>query len=102
RVNRLVLVRCLAEERNHPLTDSILSGVAEPVRDTCAGNRSSKTIRLCHGPHRHEATIAPTLDAESVAVNRIASDYFVYTCHDVAQITPTEILHVRASEGFTL
>src|SRR6266511_2640263 len=102
RVDSLVLVCSLAEEWNHPLADSILAGVAEPVRDSGTGNGSAKTIRLRDGPHRHESTVAPTLDAESIAVDRIAPNDGVDAGHDVAQIAVSEILDVRAGEGLPL
>src|SRR2546423_34637 len=101
-VDLLVIVRGGSEERNHPLADTILSGITQPVGDSSASDRCLEAMALSHCPHRHEAAVAPATNAESSSVDRIRSQNFVEAGQYVAQVAMPEIFDIRARECLAL
>src|SRR5262249_27699364 len=97
-VNLGIFVDGLAEIREHPLVDAILSVVALPVHDAGAGDRGFESVRLRDGPHRHVSAVAPADDAEALGIDgRLVQD-FVHAREDVREVAVAEVLDVALRE----
>src|SRR5205823_7386096 len=88
--------------RNHPLIDQVLAIVTLPVGNTGASNSGVETIGLRNSPHGHVTAITPSSNAEAVRSDWILCYRRIDPGKDVAQIAAAEILHVGASELFSL
>src|SRR6266566_3689610 len=101
-INRWIVVNRSAEERDHPLTNQVLTIVTLPIRNASTRDSCTETICLRDSPHGHEAAVTPAHHAETVGINRIFLYRSIGAGKIVAQIAASEILHVRTGEVLTL
>src|SRR6266496_4201271 len=101
-INRWIVVHGSAEERDHPLTNQVLTIVTLPIRNAGTRDSSAETICLRDSPHGHEPAVTPAHHAETVGINWIFLYRSVGPGKIVAQIAASEILHVRTGEVLTL
>src|SRR5436853_3226155 len=97
-----IVVNRLAEKRDHPLVDFVLSIVAEPVGDACPGHGGFEAVSLRDAPHGHEAAIAPAGQAEAAGIDGSDAKGFIHTGKDVTKIAVPEIADVGLRESFAL
>src|SRR5215469_4584209 len=60
RIDRRGIINRRAEERDHPLVDTVFAIIALPVGDAGPRHGRAETVGLGYGPHSHITAVAPT------------------------------------------
>ena len=102
RVDSRIIVDRRAEVRNHPLVDGVFAVVAEPVRDSGAGDCGLEAICLCGREHGHKSAIAPAGESNPAGIDGVFGQDSIDARENVAQVAVAEVFAVGLGEGLAL
>src|SRR5579875_81895 len=97
----------LFERVNEQLQDigvgNVCQGVhIEPVGNASAHHSRLEARRLCHGPRREKATVAPATDGESISVDQSLRDQVIDAEHDILEVFAADVSHHRVGKSRTI